>query len=86
MVRILQLAGLVFSNRIDFQRECSWIEEQLDKVSERGVVGANKVKEMLKIVWRSEFEWSYEDTERWMQSADDLEQLELEEGVYDTVQ
>ena len=84
MVRFLQLAGLVFGNRQEFPDECSWIEEQLDKVSERGVIGANKVKEMLHIVWTSEFEWSYEDTERWMKSEDDLEQLELEK-VYDTV-
>lgn len=86
MVRILQLAGLVFSHPDEFSRERSWIEEQLDKVSERGVVGANKVKEMLQAVWRSEFEWSYGDTERWMKSEDDLEQLELEEEVYDTAQ
>ena len=84
MVRFLQLAGLVFGNRQEFPEECSWIEDQLDKVSERGVIGANKVKEMLHIVWTSEFEWSYEDTERWMQSEDDLEQLELE-TTYDTV-
>lgn len=87
MVRILQLAGLVFANRSQFERACDWIEEQLGLVAERGVVGANKVKEMLRLVWRSgrEFEWTYEDTERWMQSEDDLEQLEVEE-VYDTVQ
>jgi Fungal specific transcription factor domain len=84
MVRFLQLAGLVFGNRQEFPEQCSWIEDQLDKVSGRGVIGANKVKEMLQIVWTSEFQWSYDDTERWMQSEDDLEQLELEEG-YDTV-
>jgi hypothetical protein len=85
MVRILQLAGLVFAKSAEYPDECSWIETQLDHVSQRGVMGANKVKEMLQVVWKSTDSWTYEDTERVMQSKDDLEQLWLEER-YDTLQ
>jgi hypothetical protein len=84
MVRILQLAGLVFADLTKYPEECAWIERQLDKVSGRGVQAASKVKEMLNVVWHSTYPWTYEDTERVMQNADELEQLELEE-VYDEI-
>jgi hypothetical protein len=84
MIRILQLAGLVFADPREFPEECAWIERQLDRVSERGVQAAGKVKEMLGIVWNSTASWTYEETERIMQNEDDLEQLEMEE-VYDEV-
>jgi hypothetical protein len=79
LVRILQLAGLVFAKFVEYPDECSWIEAQLDRVSQRGVMGGNKVKEMLQVVWKSTYSWTYEDTERVMQNEDDLQQLWLEE-------
>ena len=73
MVRVLQLAGLVFSDSRQFREECGWIEQQLDRIAKRGVQAAGRVKEMLGIVWNSSHPWSYEDTELAMQNADDLE-------------
>jgi hypothetical protein len=82
LVRILQLPGLVFANSMEYPEECAWIVGQLDRVSERGVIGAMKVKEMLKVVWGSGQSWTYEATERLMQNADVVERFELEE-IYD---
>jgi hypothetical protein len=79
LVRILQLAGLVFANSMEYPEECAWIVGQLDNVSERGVIGAMKVKEMSKVVWESRQPWTYEATERLMQNADVVERFELEE-------
>jgi len=79
MVRILHLVGLVFSDPIKFPHECAWIERQLDRVSNSDVQAACRVKEMLHIVWRCTYPWTYEETERVMQNADDLEQLALQE-------
>jgi hypothetical protein len=84
MVRILQLAGLVFADKARFQDECDWIETKLDEIAERGMQAAKRVKEMLGIVWNSAYPWTYEETERVMQSPGDLEQLDLEE-MYDEV-
>ena len=80
MVRILQLVGLVFADPVKFPEECAWIERQLDRVSNRGVPAASRVKEMLRIVWGSTYPWTYEDTERVMRNEDVLEQLALEKG------
>ena len=79
VIRILQLVGLVFSDPIKFPDECAWIEQQLDRVSNRGVQAATRVNEMLQIVWGSTYPWTYVETEQVMQNADDLEQLTLEE-------
>lgn len=84
MVRILQLAGLVFADLAMYSEECAWIERQLDKVSGRGIQGASKVKEMLNVVWHSTYPWTYEETESLMQNADELEQFQLEE-VYEEI-
>jgi hypothetical protein len=82
MIRILQLVGLVFADSVKFPEECAWIKRQLDSLSNRGVQAASRVKEMLQIVWGNARPWVYEETERIMQNADDLEQLALEE-VFD---
>jgi hypothetical protein len=83
MVRMLQLAGLVFAKECEYPDECEWILKQLDHVSKRGIMGAQRVKEMLQVVWKSTYPPTYEETERVMQNEDDLEQLGLEE-VYHT--
>ena len=79
MVRILQLAGLVFADPTESPAECAWILEQLDKLIARGVLGALRVKEMLGVVWKSPGIWTFAETERIMQNADDLEALAMEE-------
>ena len=79
LVRILQLAGLVFADPPQSSAECAWILEQLDKLIARGVLGALRVKEMLGVVWESPRIWTYEETERIMLNADDLEALATEE-------
>jgi hypothetical protein len=53
--------------------------EQLDALIARGVLGARRVKEMLAVVWASPGIWTFEETERIMQTAEDLEALEMEE-------
>ena len=83
MVRILQLAGLVFYDPIEFAEECTWIQNYLQKVADRGVQAATRVREMLLVVWNSTYVWTYEDTERLMQNEDDLEQLDREAEVYE---
>jgi Fungal specific transcription factor domain len=85
MLRILQLVGLVFANPIVYPQECAWVVEWLEKVYNRGVMGAKRVKEMLQTVWNSTQPWTYEETERVLQSPEDLEQLDEEEGTYHTV-
>lgn len=83
IVRILQLAGLVFYDPVEYPEECVWIEQQLQLVADRGVQAASRVKEMLLVVWNSTFPWTYDDTERLMQNEDDLEQLDKEAEVYE---
>ena len=79
IVRILQLVGLVYADPVKFPEECGWIKQQLDRVSNRGIQAASRVKEMLGTVWESTNNWTYEETERAMQNGDDLEQLVSEE-------
>lgn len=79
LVRVLQLAGLVFASRTRYPPECEWIEDQLDILKYRGVAGADKVKEMLQLVWTSSHPWLYEETERMMQNEEDLAILGGEE-------
>jgi hypothetical protein len=67
LVRILQLVGLAFANSTEYPEECAWIEEQLEIVAHRGIIGSNKVKEMLKVVWQNLQQWTYESTEQLMQ-------------------
>jgi len=83
IVRILQLAGLVFHDPIEYPEECTWIESQLQQVADRGILAASRVKEMLLVVWNSTFPWTYEDTERLMQNEDDLDELDREAEVYE---
>jgi hypothetical protein len=79
MVRILQLSGLAFAIPGHYARERAWVHEMLDKLTARGVIGGNKVKEMLEMVWASANFWRYEDIARYMQTADALELMKLEE-------
>ena len=81
LVRILQLAGLVFATRERYPAECAWIEGQLDILKDRGVVGADKVKEMLQVVWKNERTWRYDETERMIQNEEDLAAIGAEESV-----
>jgi hypothetical protein len=82
LVRVLQLAGLVFASRRRYPAECTWIEKELDKLKDRGVIGADKVKEMLQLVWTGEHTWRYEETERMIQNEEDLAIIGSEE-MYD---
>jgi hypothetical protein len=81
LVRILQLAGLVFARRERYPKECAWIENQLDILSQRSVIGADKVKEMLQVVWKNNRTWRYEETERMIQNEEDLAAISAEDIV-----
>ena len=82
-LRVLQLAGLVFYDPIEYPEECAWIESHLQQVEDRGLSAAARVKGMLHVVWHSTFPWTYQDTERLMQNEDDLDQWDREEEVYE---
>jgi hypothetical protein len=83
ILRVLQLAGLVFYDPIEYPEECAWIESRLQQVEDRGILAASRVKEMLLVVWHSAFPWTYQDTERLLQNEDDLDQLDREAEVYE---